>query len=77
MKNIKNIFVKSPSPQTIQMTMQLPMTETITMREKARVHTTSRVVIDPAAAAAAVVVVVAEAGPHTSEVGNVGMDNLV
>ena len=46
------------------------------MREKARVHTTSRVVIDPAAAAAAVVVavVVAEAGPHTSEVGT---DNLV
>ena len=44
--------------------MQLPMTETITMKEKARVHTTSRVVIDPAAAAAAaVVVVVAEAGP--------------
>ena len=42
------------------------------MREKARVHTTSRVVIDPAAAA--VVVVVAEAGPHTSEVGT---DNLV
>ena len=47
------------------------------MREKARVHTTSRVVIDPAAAAAAavvVVVVVAEAGPHSSEVGT---DNLV
>ena len=44
------------------------------MREKARVHTTSRVVIDPAAAAvvAAVVVVVAEAGPHTSEVGMEG-----
>ena len=59
------------------MTMQLPMTETITIKEKARVHTTSRVVIDPAAAAAAVVVVVvvvAEAGPHTSEVGT---DNLV
>ena len=55
------------------MTMQLPMTETITIKEKARVHTTSRVVIDPAAAAA-VVVVVAEAGPHTSEVGT---DNLV
>ena len=58
------------------MTMQLPMTETITIKEKARVHTTSRVVIDPAAAAV-VVVVVAEAGPHTSEVGNVGADNLV
>ena len=57
------------------MTMQLPMTETITIKEKARVHTTSRVVIDPAAAAAVVVVVVvAEAGPHTSEVGT---DNLV
>ena len=57
------------------MTMQLPMTETITIKEKARVHTTSRVVIDPAAAAAAVAaVVVAEAGPHTSEVGT---DNLV
>ena len=53
------------------MTMQLPMTETITIKEKARVHTTSRVVIDPAAA---VVVVVAKAGPHTSEVGT---DNLV
>ena len=51
------------------MTMQLPMTETITIKEKARVHTTSRVVIDPAAAAAAVVVVVAKAGPHPSEVG--------
>ena len=60
------------------MTMQLPMTETITIKEKARVHTTSRVVIDPAAAAVVVVVVVvvvvAEAGPHTSEVGT---DNLV
>ena len=42
------------------------------MREKARVHTTSRVVIDPAAAVAEwlfAVGVVAEAGPHTSEVG--------